>query len=127
MKYPTRIFYTETAKAEMWDRWQKGESLNAIARHFGCSHSSIQGVLAPTGGIRPPQRRRSGNSVLWNRFSPSMKRFIEITATTRREYYNAFLHSLGQKQTFECRWRRLLEPSTHSVFISEIRLPKFPL
>ncbi len=59
MKYPTRIYYTETDKAEMWDRWQKGESLNSIAHHFGRSHSSIQGVLAPTGGIRPPQRCRS--------------------------------------------------------------------
>jgi len=59
MKYPTRIYYTETDKAEMWDRWQKGESLNSIARHFGRSHSSIQGILARTGGIRPPQRCRS--------------------------------------------------------------------
>ena len=45
MKYPTRIYYTETDKAAMWDRWQKGESLNSIARHFGRSHSSIQGVF----------------------------------------------------------------------------------
>jgi len=59
MKYPSRIYYTETDKALMWDRWHKGESLNSIARHFGRSHSSIQGVLARTGGIRPPQRRRS--------------------------------------------------------------------
>ena len=59
MKYPTRIYYTETDKAMMWDCWQKGESLNSIARHFGRSHSSIQGVLARTGGIRPAQRRRS--------------------------------------------------------------------
>ena len=59
MKYPTRIYYTEADKALMWERWQKGESLNAIARHFGRSHSSIQGILARTGGIRPPQRRRS--------------------------------------------------------------------
>ena len=59
MKYPSRIYYTETDKALMWDRWQKGESLNAIAGHFGRSHSSIQGVLARTGGIRPAPRRRS--------------------------------------------------------------------
>ncbi len=59
MKYRTRIYFTETDKAMMWDRWQKGESLNSIARHFGRSHSSIQGVLAPTGGIRPPLRQRS--------------------------------------------------------------------
>jgi len=63
MKYPTRIYYTETDRAEMWDRWQKGESLNSIARLFGRSHSSIQGVLARTGGIRPPQRRRAPSTV----------------------------------------------------------------
>jgi len=63
MKYPTRIYYTETDKALMWDRWQKGESLNSIARHFGRSHSSIQGILIRTGGIRPPQRQRSGRAL----------------------------------------------------------------
>ena len=59
MKYPTRIYYTEADKALMWDRWQKGESLNSIARHFGRGHSSIQGILSRTGGIRPAPRRRS--------------------------------------------------------------------
>ena len=59
MKYPRRIYYTEADKAAMWDRWQKGESLNSIARLFGCSHSSIQRVFSPTGGIRPPPRQRS--------------------------------------------------------------------
>ena len=59
MKYPTRIYYTEKDKVLMWDRWQKGESLHSIARHFGRSHSSIQGVLSRSGGIRPSVRRRS--------------------------------------------------------------------
>ena len=59
MKCSKRRYFTQSDKALMWDRWQKGESLNSIARHFGRSHSSIQGVLAPTGGIRPPQSRRS--------------------------------------------------------------------
>ena len=59
MKQRARIYYTETDKALMWDRWQKGESLNSIARHFDRGHSAIQGVLARTGGIRPPKRRRS--------------------------------------------------------------------
>ncbi len=63
MKYPSRIYYTETDKSLMWDRWQKGESLNSIARLFGRSHSSIQGVLVRTGGIRPPQRKRSRRSL----------------------------------------------------------------
>ncbi len=44
MGYSARIYYSEQDKALMWDRWQKGESLRSIARHFGRSHSSIQGV-----------------------------------------------------------------------------------
>lgn len=59
MKYRTRIYYTEFDKALMWERWRKGESLNAIARLFDRNHSAIQGILARTGGIRPPVRRRS--------------------------------------------------------------------
>ena len=59
MKYRSRIYYTETDKALMWDRWQKGDSLHSIARLFDRSHGSIAGILARTGGIRPPQRRRS--------------------------------------------------------------------
>lgn len=59
MKQRPRIYYTEEQKALMWDRWQQGESLNAIARLFDRHHSAIQGVLARTGGIRPAPRRRS--------------------------------------------------------------------
>jgi len=32
MSYRTRINYTAQQKSEMWDRWQRGESLNAIGR-----------------------------------------------------------------------------------------------
>ena len=56
MKYRTRIYYTETDKAMMWDRWQKGESLHSIARLFDRHHSAIHGIFLITGGIRPPQR-----------------------------------------------------------------------
>ncbi len=59
MKRRPRIRYTENQKAMMWDRWQKGESLNAIARLFDRHHPSIQAILAKTGGIRPAPRRRS--------------------------------------------------------------------
>ena len=54
-----RIHYTEGQKALMWERWQKGESLQQIAQLFDRNHSSIQGILAATGGIRPAPRRRS--------------------------------------------------------------------
>jgi hypothetical protein len=52
MKYRPRIYYTETDKALMWDRWQQGESLNSIARHFDRHHSAIQGILSRTSGIQ---------------------------------------------------------------------------
>ena len=59
MKFRRRIYYTENQKALMWDRWQKGDSLHQIALLYDRNHSSIQRILAETGRIRPPQRRRS--------------------------------------------------------------------
>ena len=59
MVYRTRIHYTAEQKTEMWDRWQRGESLNAIGRAFDQPSSSIFGLLSPSGGIRPPPRQRS--------------------------------------------------------------------
>jgi IS30 family transposase len=59
MKYRTRIYYTETDKALMWERWRQGESLQAIAQLFDRNHSVIGGILARTGGIRPLPRRRA--------------------------------------------------------------------
>jgi IS30 family transposase len=46
-------------KAELWDRWQRGESLKAIGRAFGKPSSSIYCLVSPHGGIRPAERRRS--------------------------------------------------------------------
>ena len=59
MKQRPRIYYTESQRALMWERWQKGESLQHIAQLFDRNHSSIQRILAETGGIRPAPRRRS--------------------------------------------------------------------
>jgi IS30 family transposase len=43
----------------MWERWRKGESLQQIAQLFDRNHSSIQRILAETGGIQPAPRGRS--------------------------------------------------------------------
>ncbi len=59
MKYRTRTFYTDKQKSEMWDRWQRGESMISIGRHFNRASSSVFPHLAQFGGIRPPQRTRS--------------------------------------------------------------------
>ena len=59
MKYRRRIFFTDKQKSEIWDRWQRGESMSSIGRGFDRASSSIYPLLARTGGIRPPARRRS--------------------------------------------------------------------
>jgi IS30 family transposase len=59
MKYRRRIFFTDQQKAEIWDRWQRGESMSSIGRGFERNSSSIYPLLARTGGIRPPDRVRS--------------------------------------------------------------------
>lgn len=59
MKQRPRIYYSDSQKALMWERWKKGESLQQIAQLFDRNHSSISRILAETGGIRPAQRCRS--------------------------------------------------------------------
>ena len=54
-----RIYYSQTQKTLMWDRWEKGETLRQIAQLFDRNHSSIQHIFAESGGIRPPRRRRA--------------------------------------------------------------------
>ena len=51
--------FTAAEKSELWDRWQRGESLKAIGRAFGKPSSSIYFQVSPHGGIRPAPRRRS--------------------------------------------------------------------
>ena len=59
MKRRTRRYFTQAQLAGVWDRWEQGDSLNAIARDLDRSHSTVQGALARTGGIRPAAKRRS--------------------------------------------------------------------
>ena len=63
MKQRPRIYYNETQKAMMWDRWRRGESLHDIARLFDRHHTSVRGILSETGGIRLARRVRSRRSL----------------------------------------------------------------
>lgn len=55
----SRTFFTDNQKADIWDRWERGESMSSIGRLFERNSSSIYPLLSRTGGIRPPERRRS--------------------------------------------------------------------
>lgn len=59
MKQRPRIYYSTEQRADIWDRWQRGESMSSIGRLFERDSSSIFGVLSRTGGIRPTERKRS--------------------------------------------------------------------
>ena len=58
MKYRRRIYYSSEQRAEIWDRWQRGESMRSIGRLFDRQSSSVFSVISPTGGIRPADRKR---------------------------------------------------------------------
>ncbi len=59
MKQRPRIYYTDSQKALMWERWRQGDSLQKIAQLFDRNHSSVIRILAETGGIRSAQRCRA--------------------------------------------------------------------
>jgi len=59
MSYRRRIYFTAEQKAEIWDRWQRGESMSSIGRGFDRDSSSIYPLLSRAGGIRPAVRKRS--------------------------------------------------------------------
>ncbi len=59
MKRRSRQYFTSEQKSEIWDRWQRGESMSSIGRGFDRDSSSIYPLLSRSGGIRPPMRKRS--------------------------------------------------------------------
>src|SRR6476620_6563802 len=63
MKQRPRIYYSDSQKALMWERWKEGATLHEIAGLFDRMHSSVHRILAETGGIRPPERRRSSRAL----------------------------------------------------------------
>ena len=75
-----RRWYTSAERVEMWDRWQRGESLNAIARAFETSHSSISKNFGRFGGIRPADRL--------------LKTLYQAVLITLSSQYSILLHSL---------------------------------
>ena len=50
MKQRPRIYYTESQKALMWERWRKGEYLQRIAQLFDRNHSSMLAGLGRDDG-----------------------------------------------------------------------------
>ena len=49
MKQRPRIYYTESQKALMWERWRAGDNLHQIANLFDRHHTSVQGNSGANG------------------------------------------------------------------------------
>ena len=54
-----RTKITAAESADLWERWKRGEGLHAIGQALGRGHTSNFAHLRPSGGIKPPARRRS--------------------------------------------------------------------
>lgn len=63
MKQRKRIYYSAAQRARSWDRWRREASMSSIGRWFERESSSVFSVLSPSGGIRPPERRRSARAL----------------------------------------------------------------
>lgn len=63
MKQRPRIYYSDSQKALMWERWKEGWTLHEIGKLFDRPHTSIHQILVQTGGIRPADRRRTATAL----------------------------------------------------------------
>jgi IS30 family transposase len=59
MKQRPRIYYSDSQKALMWERWKQGWTLQGIGKPFDSAHSSVHQIPAETGGFRSAQRSRA--------------------------------------------------------------------
>ena len=124
MEQRFRRGFTAAEKTELWDRWQRGESLKAIGRAFGKPSSSIYNQVAPHGGIRPVARHRSrlvltlsereeiSRGIAVHRSARSMARLLGRSASTvsreisRNGGYDGYRAALADDQA----WTRARRP-----------------
>ena len=129
MEQRFRRGFTAAEKTELWDRWQRGESLKAIGRVFGKPSSSIYNQVAPHGGIRPAARRRSrlaltlfdreeiSRGIAAHQSARSMARLLGRSASTvsrelkRNGGYDGYRAALADEQA----WVQTRRPGKQSV------------
>ena len=124
MKQRTRIYYSAEQKAQMWDRWQKGDTLHDIARLFDRGHSSIQRIIQEAGGFRPRDRKRSRISLTLSEREVisrglAMQSSMRAIAAQLRRSPSTVCREIGRNGGYACyrasvveeaAWRRALRP-----------------
>jgi IS30 family transposase len=126
--------FTESEKAEVWDRWQGGEAMRSIARRLGRESSSVRTMIEDTGGVRPAPRRRSVRCL-------SLTEREEISrGVAAGESLRQIAHRLGRAPSTVCRevgrnggrgeyralradraaWRRSCRPKTAKLAVNTV-------
>ena len=78
-----RVGFTVAQSAELWERWRKGESLNAIGRKFGKPSSCIFNRIRPTGGISPVPRHHSQRALTLGGAQTSRRRRLSVARPSK--------------------------------------------
>ena len=120
MKQRRRIYYSAAQRSEIWDRWQAGEPMSSIGRRFDRESSSVFSVISPTGGIRPPVRRRARQALsLLEREELKRTYSGELQNQVSHEtiYHSLFIQARGvlKKELLEhLRAKRTIRRSKHA-------------
>ena len=132
-----RLHYTEELKAEIWDKYKRGDSLWSIARSIDRHSSCIYGILSRTGGIRPPERKRSSLALSLSEreeisrgiVSQLSIRTIAIqlgrsASTVSREINrNGGLRRYRASQAEQAAWDRAYRPKTYKLATNPKLIP----
>ena len=124
MKQRRRIYYSDSQKTLMWERWKQGWTLHEIGKLFDRPHTSIHNILSQTGGIRPAQRTRAATALtLAEREeisrSIAMGKSIRVIAAnlgrapstiSREVSRNGGKHGYRANQAEQAAWERGLRP-----------------
>ena len=51
MKYRRCMYNSAERRTEIWDRWQRGETMRSIDRQFGRKLPAVISVLSTTSGL----------------------------------------------------------------------------
>ena len=63
MAQSRRVPLSGAEKAELWQRWKQGESMQAIGRALGKRQSTVWSLITSHGGLAPTSRRRAASSL----------------------------------------------------------------
>jgi len=66
MAYRRRIYFTDKQKADIWDRWERGESMRSIARELCRSASTVSREIKRNGGYND-YRAIDADAQAWKR------------------------------------------------------------